>query len=303
LTDPELRIPVHLHDQIWEAVAAASGDPCFGLRLSRLIDLDGFHVVGHIAATRRDVAAALAGIVGFSRLLHDAGRTEVEQDAGSVWIYPGCRGLPTAPNRHVAEFNVGSSLVLLRLLTGRAVVPQAVWFAHAPPDPQSLSPYLDFFGVMPGFFATETAIVLPADILTWPTRTRGTTGLQRHLEAYATELMTHLADPDDLLDRTRVEVARAVHAGEHDLEKVARKLAMSPRTLQRRLAEQGTTFAEVVDQTRRTLALRHVQDRKLALAEISYLLGFSDPSNFHRAFRRWTGLTPTEYVRSVPPRP
>jgi AraC-like DNA-binding protein len=67
---------------------------------------------------------------------------------------------------------------------------------------------------------------------------------------------------------------------------------MSARTLQRRLAGEGLSFDGVLDELRRELALRHLADRRVAIAEVAYLLGFSEPSAFHRAFKRWTGTTP-----------
>jgi AraC-like DNA-binding protein len=75
---------------------------------------------------------------------------------------------------------------------------------------------------------------------------------------------------------------------------------MSPRSLQRRLHSEGTSFAEVLSELRRDLALRYLRDQRIAIAEVGFLLGFLDVSAFHRAFKRWTGSTPAEYQRSLP---
>ncbi len=80
---------------------------------------------------------------------------------------------------------------------------------------------------------------------------------------------------------------------------IAARLHMSPRSLQRRLRSEGTSFAEVLSDLRRDLALRYLQDQRLAIAEVGFLLGFLDVSAFHRAFRRWTGSTPAGYQRSA----
>ena len=70
---------------------------------------------------------------------------------------------------------------------------------------------------------------------------------------------------------------------------------MTARTLQRRLAEEDTSFARLGDEVRRAFAEKYLAEDRLPIAEVAYLTGFGDPSNFHRAFRRWTGLTPREF--------
>jgi AraC-like DNA-binding protein len=103
--------------------------------------------------------------------------------------------------------------------------------------------------------------------------------------------------PDDARIEAQVERLVTSHLvrGVPPIEDIAPQLALSSRTLQRRLSERGTTFAEVVERARRRLAERYLEDERLSLAEIGFLVGFSDPSNFHRAFRRWTGETPTTF--------
>lgn len=82
------------------------------------------------------------------------------------------------------------------------------------------------------------------------------------------------------------------------LRQVAQRLHLSERSLQRRLDAEGTRFADLVDEVRRELALRYIADERLALGEVAYLLGFAEPSPFHRAFKRWTGTTPTAARRA-----
>ena len=93
----------------------------------------------------------------------------------------------------------------------------------------------------------------------------------------------------------RRAVAESLRDGEPSLARVAKKLAMSPRTLQRQLNEQGVMFKNLVNDTRRRFALIYLRDRRNALTEIAFLLGDSDASAFNRAFKRWTGLAPSAY--------
>jgi AraC-like DNA-binding protein len=87
--------------------------------------------------------------------------------------------------------------------------------------------------------------------------------------------------------------------GDPKLTRVAKKIAMSPRTLQRQLKEHGVDFKRLMDDTRRRFALTYLKDRRTTLTEIAFLLGYSELSAFNRAFRRWTGSTPLDYRRRL----
>jgi AraC-like DNA-binding protein len=110
-------------------------------------------------------------------------------------------------------------------------------------------------------------------------------------------LTTELArlDKSDVVTRCKAAVLEHLPSGEASAEEAARQLHMSPRTLQRKLADADTTYQQLVDDTRRDLALRYIEDPARSLTDITFALGFSQPSAFTRAFRRWTGVSPSEY--------
>jgi AraC-like DNA-binding protein len=297
LAAPEERVEVAANDHLWREAASRSRDPDFGLRFAERLDLDAFHLVGHLAASSRTLGEALERIVAFSRLLHDAGRTELEREGELARFYPGCRGLPARPPRHVAEFVTASAVLLGRAITQRPWVPVAVAFEHPPPP--SVAGHERVFGRVPEFRALETCLVLDGATLALPVAPRPATSVGKYLESYGQALLEALgpSTPDDLEGQVLRALASGLQSGAVGIDPVARRLGLSSRTLQRRLAESGTRFADLVDRARRTAAERYLADGVLPLAEIGYLLGFADPSNFHRAFRRWTGVTPGEYAR------
>lgn len=106
---------------------------------------------------------------------------------------------------------------------------------------------------------------------------------------------------DHLLSSVRRVIAEVMRDGDLAIGPVASKLAMSPRTLQRRLEEHGTDFRRVAEDTRRRFAINYLRDPKHTLTEIAYLLGYSEVSAFNRAFKRWTASTPSDYRRKSRP--
>jgi AraC-like DNA-binding protein len=121
--------------------------------------------------------------------------------------------------------------------------------------------------------------------------------LSRVVEHHAEALLAARPEPHEaVIQRVRRHLVAALHetGAEATLSAVATKLHMSVRSLQRRLSDEGSTFDDVLEDTRRDLALRYLSDSKIAIAEVAYLLGYSEPSAFHRAFKRWTGKTPAQ---------
>ena len=113
-------------------------------------------------------------------------------------------------------------------------------------------------------------------------------------------LLERLPSAPDIVGRVREAIDAELRGGDPRLETVARRLAMSPRSLQRRLREQGgVAFNDVLDEMRYSAARSYLGQGDVAGAEVAYLLGFADQSSFNRAFKRWSGQTPTDYRRAA----
>jgi AraC-like DNA-binding protein len=123
-----------------------------------------------------------------------------------------------------------------------------------------------------------------------PTANRPLAGV---LDGMLTEQLAKLTK-DDVVSRCKAQFLEQLASGEPSAEDIAQRLNMSSRTLQRKLAEANTTYLKLVDDCRRDLALRYITDPDKSITDITFLLGFSSQSAFSRAFRRWTGSSPTE---------
>jgi AraC-like DNA-binding protein len=134
--------------------------------------------------------------------------------------------------------------------------------------------------------------------MAWPVHTADS-DLENYLEAYAEQVVETVAHQEDLLEKVERAIWATIKEGRPTLENVAAALYMSPRTLQRRLSEKGLKFIDVVDDFRHELATSLLADDELAIYEIAFLLGYSEPSTFHRAFRRWTDTSPKAFRASA----
>jgi AraC-like DNA-binding protein len=156
--------------------------------------------------------------------------------------------------------------------------------------PDCAGQYYAFYRCPVNFSASENSLILPTELMDKPLPSRNQHLARMHdqvLQNYLGQL-----SQSELGHKVREITINLMPSGEVCKEQIADSLHMSSRTLHRKLQEEGTSFAEILNDTRRELAIQYIQDNNLPLIEVSYLLGFSDSSAFTRAFKRWTGKTP-----------
>jgi AraC-like DNA-binding protein len=159
-------------------------------------------------------------------------------------------------------------------------------------DRFNTSEHIRIFGVLPRFAAYVNAVEFDAAALSQPLLTADP-ALSRIIERHAEASLGSVGPASEsTTEKVRRILVKALPESPCSITTVAPRLGLSERTLQRRLESEGSTFGEVLDGVRRDLGLRYLEDGKLTLAEIAYLLGYSEPSPFYRAFKRWTGSTP-----------
>jgi AraC-like DNA-binding protein len=187
-------------------------------------------------------------------------------------------------------------LDMCRMNAGAALRPVAASLRRRKPNPGDA--YEHFFGCPVQFSAEENSFVLSAR-----DADRALPSANRQLAAVfdrmLTEELAHL-DRSDVVSRCRAAVLEQLSSGEGTEEETAKQLHMSARTLQRKLADANTTYLQLVDDTRKDLALRYIEDPRRSVTDITFSLGFSQPSAFTRAFKRWTGRNPSEYRTKSP---
>ncbi len=206
----------------------------------------------------------------------------------ALWIQrsPGrARGL----GRYAQEYGLAYVLAHARGETGEPIAPLRAWFAH--PRPPDIAPLHRFFATRELEFGVDSSgIALPREALDLPMKS-GDPRLLATAEDLA-EIALRAQPRTNAFAELLAARIETMIAGDASIDAVAKAMHMSPRTLQRRLDEEGSRFSEVVDSVRETLARRWLGEESRTLSEIGADLGFADLATFSRAFKRWTGKPP-----------
>lgn len=288
-------IGLEQENALWDAAARATGTEAFGVRAAVLMERGAFGVLEYALRASPDLRSAVARLVRYNRLTHEVATFSLVEQGDEARLVHGFRGEPAGPSRQAAEFTLACAVLMTAALLGRDWRPRAVRFTHAPPaDPTWHEAVL---GVV-RFDADANEMVFDRADLDAPL-VEADPALASVLDRHAEMLLASLPPAGDLLQRVRAAIAETLRDGEPTLDRVADRLGASPRTLQRHLADHDTSFQELVEGLRRGLAERYLADRSVAIAEVAFLLGYSEPSAFHRAFKRWTGRTPGAWRREA----
>jgi len=293
--DPDARIPLALETKLWDEASRRSGDDAFGLHAAELLRPGAFDVLDYAVRTAPDLRTALERLARYNRLVHDAAvfRIGAPRD-GLVRVEHGFRTGAARPGRHASEFTIASLITIGSQIAQAPIRAHAVAFHHGRPSEAVVAEHRRFFGLEPRFAESMNAIVFDVATLERPVPAADP-ALSRIVERHAEGLLAARPEPQSAVaDRVRSALTPLLASGDASLKTVAAKLKMNTRTLQRKLADEGVTFDAIVDELRRDLAERYLADPRIAISEVAYLLGFSEPSPFHRAFKRWTGMSPSE---------
>jgi AraC-like DNA-binding protein len=301
LTDADGRVPFERYVALWEAIDADPNALAFGLWLGGAVSRSALGVVGYVMQHAPDVRAALRCLGRFNGLFGDGIGPTISERDGMLVLH---RVEPPRIAR-LRSLSIAAPLgtvTLLREMAGLrsgAMVALEVAFQHPAVPAATLSQLEKAFACPIRFNEDEMRLVLPASLLDRPLVSTDA-GLFAYLERHAETLQARVAASASLAGRVRELLAARLRQGEPDQGVVARALAMSERTLQRRLADEGATFAGLLDEVRADLGRMYLADRQLAIFEVAFLLGYSEPSPFNRAFRRWTGKSPSEFRHALP---
>lgn len=290
LDDPDLRIPVGACVALLEAAAKASGCPTFGLRMAESRQLSDFGVMSLLISQQPTLRAALATTIRYRHLVNDSVALLLEEADGAVVIRQEVLG--GAPSRQATELAIGVVFRMCALLLGPRWQPIGVCFTHAaPPD---LRVHRRLFGCPLEFNADCNGIVCRAADLEAPNPTADP-AMARYAQQFIDTLPR--AQPPSVSREVRAAIYLMLPMGRATSEAVAEGLGMSLRTMQRQLDEAGDSFTGILNDVRRELARRYVENPRYSLLRVSQLLGYGSASSFTRWFSTQFGMAPANWRR------
>ena len=294
LQDPDARIPIEQVDALWRKAYELSNDPNLALHAIEVLPFGAYRVIDFLASSAPTVGTALAKVSDYFPIIHEVVRLPYAVGDHHVTFAAEAPSRPSTITRPYAEYVLAAVFLRTRIATNRRFPLMRVEFSH--PQPADISEHERIFECPVRFGAEICQMVIARDIWDTP-RTGSDSDLFSVLDTHARMLLDQRPTPDDIVGRVREAIEAELRGGDPKLESIARGLAMSPRTLQRRLRDHGVVFNDVLDAMRFRAAKSYLAPGDIAGTEVAYLLGFAEPSSFNRAFKRWSGQTPTEYRR------
>ena len=289
LQDPKSRLPYEVCDQVYSCLHRVIDDPCAGLNVAGFWHPSTFGVLGYAMLSSHSIRESLMRLERYQKAVASESRLTVTETAQGLVLQQHYMRYQTGEFPIVVDSALVTFLHICRFNYGDVLDPVEVNLMRE--KPEQAGRYYAAFRCPVNFSQPVNNLVLPIEAVDRPIPSANLKLAQMHDRV----LQEYLAEQDrgDLITRVRESIIQQLPSGDANKDQVAADLLMSSRTLQRRLSEEGTNFAEVLNDTRKELAQQYIEDDSLPIKEISYLLGFSEAANFTRAYKRWTGMTPT----------
>ena len=291
--DDEAVVPFENIIELWLLGRDLTDDDCFGISCALAVDPTSEHLLFCLLAASPSLWDALTAAARYVSLVHTS-KLGIRREPGVVTIVL-TSGLPPEYSAGPSQFVTALTVRFVELATGVRPVPVRAAFSH--PRPARSAPYAEWFGPNVAFEQDRDEIALDEAVLALPMRTANPT-LRTLLAGVAEAQVQRQAVGDPLFAALRKAILDALPSADANVERVARTMGVTSRTLQRKLQDRGTTFLDELERVRKDAARAYVGSTQTAISDIALLLGFSAVASFSRAFRRWFGCSPSEFRRA-----
>ncbi len=296
--DLETRLDYRSVERLWQTAVNTTGDPTLPLRAAMLADAAEFGVLTYIFTASPDIRSGFETTLDLIPLMSTV--TDVSLETAAEHLIVRYRWQPGFEISQASrEYAVGVTVQVSRGV-GRSVgglSAQEVRFSY--PAPDHADAYPEILGLPARFDSDWDGVLFPASELDAPNPASDPT-LAEALARHAQKLLAKLPRGDDLPSRVRHQIASTLPLGS-SADQIAESLGMNARNLRRRLGAEGSSYQRILDEVRCELARRYLAEGRKGVEEVAFALGFSDGSAFHKAFKRWTGESPRDFVGDPAP--
>jgi AraC-like DNA-binding protein len=286
LSHENARVGVDEYFRLWRAIEDETDDPTLPIRIGQAISPEIFHPAIFAALCSPNLTTALHRLGEYKRLIAPMSLV-IEESATELFVEMKWDDPHLDVPASLSATELIFKVQIARIATRERIQPLRV---ESPVPFEPIEAYEEYFGVAPQP-GSRHGVLFSAQDAQRPFLT-ASESMWNTFEPELRRRLTRLDASAPLGERVRTMLLEGLPAGEVSIDITARRLGMSPRTLQRNLKLEGTSYKEIVRRTREQLARHYVSNTTLAYPEISFLIGFEEPSSFFRAFREWTGATP-----------
>ena len=291
-TSPQLRYPISKIRKLWELGKQASGDEAIGLKTGAYAQLPQFYALGYSISASSTLLGVLQRVSRYQKLMSTASvEINVTEMADCYVLTAEFPDESRSPPKEGIDCGMTALLAICDIVAGKEVRPSRVELTcpetvHPDAYRQALRAPVRFNADVGGFYFDKELLLEPLP-LSAPDVAKAT---DKIAEQYIETL-----DPHKVASQVQRLLVDLLPSGKTDQDLVSKRLNRSTSTLQRQLQAEGMSYRDVLDSTRRRLAENYLTENKHSHAQIAYMLGFSDQSNFSRAFKRWTSMSPGQY--------
>jgi AraC-like DNA-binding protein len=289
MTDPDVRVPCETFGQIVARAQQERFTPNLALELARVTPMGAYPLLDYLVLTSDSIGAGVRQLACYLRLVGNPVVLTADDSVNPVRVETAGTALPFS-----VEYSVSLMVLHFRDETDGRFAPASVAFQHAPDD---VGGFARAFGCPVLARSSWSGMNVAPDAWRMPLRRRDPV-LRQVLETQANAMLAKMPARTGLALEVQRALSACIIGGDTRIATLARGLAMSDRTLQRRLTAEGVSYQELLDEVRKETAGRHISEPRLAIGEVAYLLGYSEPAPFHRAFKRWYGITPDVFRRT-----
>jgi AraC-like DNA-binding protein len=293
-TDPNARISTTRMQTLWGLAVDATGNPCLGLVAAHQFQPAALHGLGFAWLASDTLYDAFGRLVRYHRLINAAVDFRLEDSGDTIDLVIQVPQDLLAGVYASVDNAIASFLRMTRITACKHVMPVHVMLER--PEPSCRGEFEEMFGPSIEYGAPANRLCFDKALVTGHLPT----ALPELARMNDQTVIDYLArfDRDNITMQVRARIIEQLHDGRPNQEAIAKTLHVSLRSLQRRLKDEATSFQELLDTIQHELALQYIRDSRRSIGEITYLLGFSEPSNFTRAFKRWTGLSPAAFRKT-----
>lgn len=289
ITDERKRIPYETVHKLWLEASEMIDNPCYGIKAAEIFHPSDLNILGYAWLSSSTLRSAFERLYRFQKMINEFVKISLSELDETFEIILGTQ---EQGNVTMAQFDMGASIILkmCQSVYRQPLKPLAVYLAH--PKPNCFKQYENYFDCKIYFSQPETKVSFPVGILDEP-------------------LLNATPDVSFMLDKTIIEYLESMH-GENiaskvkqaittqlpsavSIEKITNQLNMTPRTLHRYLKAEGTSYKQILNDVRYELSKQYISQKQYNVTEIAFQLGFSDSSAFSRAFKHWSGFSPSHY--------